>query len=90
MKRIGIGIAALALSLSALTFGAKAANAAEPCAPQAPYAETVQPSGYFYAYSPREYRAREWRRIQYEREMARRRWMWEHRFAHERFYGYGR
>jgi hypothetical protein len=33
MKRIGFGIAALGLSLSALTLGSKAANAAEPCAP---------------------------------------------------------
>ncbi|HEY2030422.1 MAG TPA: hypothetical protein VGH20_14555 [Myxococcales bacterium] len=69
MKRIGIGIAALGLSLSALTFGAKAANAAEPCAPQV---VTVQPSGYFYGYASRDFRARERLRIEHERELARR------------------
>lgn len=85
MKRIGIGIAALGLSLSALTFGAKAANAAEPCAPQV---VTVQPSGYFYG--PRDFRARERLRIERERELARRRWLFEHRYGQARFYGYGR
>jgi hypothetical protein len=33
MKRIGLGIVALGLSLSALTLSGRSANAAEPCAP---------------------------------------------------------
>jgi hypothetical protein len=89
MKRIGIGIAALGLSLSALTFGAKAANAAEPCAPAAPQVVTVQPSGYFYGYGPRDFRARERLRIEHERELARRQWLLQHRYGQARFY-YGR
>jgi hypothetical protein len=84
MKRIGIGIAALGLSLSALTLGAKAANAAEPCAPQAQVV-TVQPSGYFYG--PRDFRARERLRIQHERELARRQWLLQHRGFAYRYYG---
>ena len=46
MKRILIGVLAGGLSLSALAFGAKNAEAAEPCAPQ-----VVQPSGW-YGYAP--------------------------------------
>jgi hypothetical protein len=88
MKSIGIGIAALGLSLSALTFGAKAANAAEPCAPQAPLAVTVQPSGYYF-YGPRDFRARERLRIERQRELARQQWLSHHRGFSYR-YGYGR
>jgi hypothetical protein len=80
MKRIGLGIVALGLSLSALTLGTKAANAAEPCAPAPVLRAGVQPAGYYYV-TPRdrELRARHLR-IERERELARRRWMNEHRF----------
>ncbi len=79
MKRIGLGIVALGLSLSALTLGAKAANAAEPCAPQV----VAQPSGYGYYggnVRTREFRFREQQRIERQREQARRRWRFEHRY----------
>jgi hypothetical protein len=78
MKRIGLGIVALGLSLSALTLGGKAANAAEPCAPQV----VVQPSGYGYYGNARarEFRFREQQRIERQREAARRRWQFNHRY----------
>lgn len=79
MKRIGLGIVALGLSLSALTVGAKAANAAQPCAP----AVTVQPAGYGYGYygneRARELRLREQQRLERQREEARRRWQFNNR-----------
>jgi hypothetical protein len=77
MKRIGIGIVALGLSLSALTLGSKAANAAEPCAPVV----SVQPAGYYgpvYGYRARDIRYRE--HLRWEREQARIRWARDHRF----------
>ncbi|HEX4382724.1 MAG TPA: hypothetical protein VH083_07235 [Myxococcales bacterium] len=80
MKRIGIGIVALGLSLSALTMGSKAASAAEPCAPAAP-SVTVQPAGYYSGgyYSPRA-AARYREHLRWEREQARIRWQREHRY----------
>jgi hypothetical protein len=77
MKRIGIGIVALGLSLSTLTMGSKAASAAEPCAPAA----VVQPAGYYSGgyYGPRAaIRYRE--HLRWEREQARLRWQREHRY----------
>ena len=78
-KRIGLGIMALGLSLSAITLGSKAANAAEPCAPPA----VVHTSGFYgdYGYGPRarEFRLRERIRLERERELARRRaWRFHH------------
>jgi hypothetical protein len=76
MKRIGIGIVALGLSLSALTLGSKAASAAEPCGPQV----VVQPSGYGYSgYGrARELRRDERVRLERQRELGRRRY--DHRW----------
>jgi hypothetical protein len=89
MKRIAIAILAGGLSLSALTLGSKAADAAEPCAPQVVQTAPVRPAAYGYgdgyygrgAYGERarELRVREHLRI--EREQARRRWMFEHRYS---------
>jgi hypothetical protein len=83
MKRIGLGIVALGLSLSALTLGSKQADAAEPCAP-APVV-SVQPAGYYggpvYGYGSeraREIRYRE--HLRWEREQARLRQAREHRY----------
>jgi hypothetical protein len=81
MKRIGLGIVALGFSLSALTLGTKAANAAEPCGPAPVLRAGVQPAGYYYL-TPREreLRARQLR-IERQRELARRRWTMEHRYV---------
>jgi hypothetical protein len=81
MKRIALAVLAGGLSLSALTFGAKQANAAEPC--PAP-AVTVQAAGYYTPYYTPYYGAsyrrrlelrREWAWRMHERELARRRLM---------------
>ena len=83
MKRIGVGILALGLSLSALTLGSKAASAAEPCepAPVQHYAAPtyVQPSAWYGYYRYESPRARQIR-LERQRELARRRWLWEHRY----------
>jgi hypothetical protein len=78
MKRIAIAILAGGLSLSALALGSKEANAAEPCAPTV----AVQPAGYYGYYGPRarDFRYRESLRIARERELARRRWFYSHRY----------
>jgi hypothetical protein len=89
MKRIAIAILAGGLSLSALTLGSNAANAAEPCAP--PAAQWAPPAARWTPAQPayygsnggerqREIRIREQLRVQRARETARRRWMLEHRY----------
>jgi hypothetical protein len=75
MKRIGIGIVALGLSLSALTLGSNVASAAEPCAP----AVAVQPAGYYGAYYGPRAGLRYREHLRWEREQARLRWQREHR-----------
>jgi hypothetical protein len=82
MKRIAIAILAGGLSLSALALGSKEANAAEPCAAPVVQAAHVQPAAYYGFYGPRarDFRYRERLRLDRERELARRRWFYYHRY----------